>query len=258
MKIITYKNNINTESGKKTNFILGLSLLIAGIANINKVSEKLNINKDALEEAIQDQSVVKGVSKINEAEWFNMDPESLNWGPFRELSLENRKRLQAEWREYANNPEMIEGADEEVEEVEDSEESETNSLNQNILARTLFHEARGDGESGMRDVASVIYNRATRRNTSMISEVFRRRQFCVWTNVSQEDRGKIIDESQRYTAPADRRAWDIANKIAEEMTNGSFVPVIDADHFHTPDVSPDWSKGMRGDRRGSHLFFRLL
>ena len=256
MKIIQYKNKIDVEAGGKANFLLGLALFVGGVAGINSISKKLNLNPELLEETAGNSSVRNSIAKMNNLEWYNENPEELNWGPFAPLSVEQRKQLQQEWKDFHSTSEENEKIDQ-ANEKEKRLQIAQNNLNKNILARTLFHEARSDGESGMRDVASVIHNRSNRSGRSMVQEALRRNQFCVWRDVPEDEKSKVIDEEERYSAPADQRAWRIAQKIADEMVSGSFSPSINADHFHTPAVSPSWSKNVKGDRRGSHLFYNL-
>lgn len=259
MEIIYRKNNVDVEaSGEKSKLLIGLLLLFGGIYSVPSISRKLNIKEERLESLYNDPNIKKTINHMNNIDWVDQDPEKLNFGIFKGMSSDQIVKLQNEWKEeFKNRSSGIKQPVENKKNEENKEAQENENLKANILARTLFHEARGDGESGMRDVASVIYNRSQRSGRSMVNECLRKSQFCVWTGSSDESKSKIVDESKRYTAPADRRAWDIALKIAQEMVAGSFTPTINADHFHTPNVSPSWSRNIPGQKRGSHLFYNL-
>jgi len=123
----------------------------------------------------------------------------------------------------------------------------------NIVARTLFHEARGEGEIGMRAVGSVIYNRSKRRNRSFSQIATQPNQFSVW-----KDRDtSFTDESKNFTSPKDLKMWDKALQISKEMVLGGFRPITQADHFHTHNVNPSWSQGLIPEIIGNHKFFQL-
>jgi len=109
----------------------------------------------------------------------------------------------------------------------------------NIIAITLWKEARGEGEKGIRYVASVIYNRAQGAPNKLVSVIKKPKQFEVWNDFNQahwdpksskiQDMYDDIDEvygpkgSKRNTA--DGAAWDIINKVAKEMVTDQFTPV---------------------------------
>lgn len=54
----------------------------------------------------------------------------------------------------------------------------------NILMRTLYAEARGDGKVGMDMVMTVIWNRGAENLTHLADECLREAQFSCWNGVT--------------------------------------------------------------------------
>lgn len=54
----------------------------------------------------------------------------------------------------------------------------------NILMRTLYAEARGDGKEGMDMVMTVIWNRGAESLTHLADECLREAQFSCWNSVT--------------------------------------------------------------------------
>jgi len=118
----------------------------------------------------------------------------------------------------------------------------------NIIARTLWREARNDGETGMRAVASVIYNRGKGNVTKMVDAIKAPKQFSCWNKMTPSDWANF--KIKQYDGPE----WNIAIKIATELVNGTFTPTTDATHYYNDKiVSPGWAK-EKETRIGSHLF----
>lgn len=144
-------------------------------------------------------------------------------------------------------------------------ETDSNDFSQDdldTLARTIWGEARGEGKSGMQAVANVVMNRYKLSQGSMakarqfgrtVSEICRKpHQFSVW-NISDPNFSKMMTVTRND--PSFRLAIEIARKALEgnlkDITNG-------ADHYHTAQVNPSWSKGEKPVAViNSHKFFRL-
>lgn len=116
-----------------------------------------------------------------------------------------------------------------------------------IIARTIWAEARSDGSDGMLMVASVIHNRARGRPDEMAVVCMRKRQFSCW------NRGMTIGGlfwldavDPRLMAPADREAWGFSLTLAELLMDKTFHPTDPTiDHYHTKRVKPIWADKMR-------------
>lgn len=123
--------------------------------------------------------------------------------------------------------------------------SEADSID--VVAKTLYHEARGEGEVGIRAVASVLQNRAKNRSgktdvTHCAAEAKRRLQFSCWNGKKDLPKGK-------------GDAWDICVKVAKEMAAGKFKAGHSYTHYYAyKQVSPGWANGVAGLVIGNHKF----
>jgi len=131
---------------------------------------------------------------------------------------------------------------------------QTSNNPKDVLARTLWGEARGEGIEGMVAVANVVMNRvkANRWANDIIGVIMQPKQFSVW-NLGDPNRPlmqRVTERDKQF-----RQALEIADKALsddlDDITNG-------ADHYHTRAVSPRWSRGQTPVARiGRHVFFRL-
>jgi len=126
------------------------------------------------------------------------------------------------------------------------------------MALTMWGEARGSGEEGMRAVGHVIDNR--RRSgrhggfaTDTVSEAY---QFSCW-NPGDPNLRAIRSVDALASDSHDARMWRAARRIAEEILSGrSTDPTDGALFYHAASVAPLWSRGVPPIRRiGGHLFF---
>ena len=85
-----------------------------------------------------------------------------------------------------------------------------------IIADTLYMEARGEGEIGIRAVATVIYNRAKGDVTKLEAVCLAPKQFSCWNN-----RSKV---PLRIKA-SDIRAYSLCVKIEQELKSQKFYPI---------------------------------
>lgn len=129
------------------------------------------------------------------------------------------------------------------------------------LARTIWGEARGEGNEGMAAVACVVMNRVRvakdRGNYWWGNDVVfvcqKPYQFSCW-NRSDVNYQKIVSvtEEDRAYARAVCIAEEAIDGVAPDLTNG-------ATHYHAKSVSPYWSKGLTPVfDLGNHLFYRLI
>lgn len=140
----------------------------------------------------------------------------------------------------------------------------------NIIARTLYAEARNDGEKGMRAVASVIYNRANGNVADFVnvckkygwSEKYKRNvyQFSCWGRMDPDEwspnKFKVKLPKTVINGSADQKSWEIAMNITAEMLSNSFTPVIDANmYYNDKTANPSWgSELIKVKYIGSHKF----
>lgn len=123
-----------------------------------------------------------------------------------------------------------------------------------LLARTLWGEARGEGIPGMIAVANVIQNRVadSRWGNNTRAVILQPFQFSTWNkNDPNRMRAGYITERDSVF----RTALDIARRAVNDelpdTTNG-------ANHFHSRAVNPRWANQQRIVARiGRHIFYRL-
>lgn len=129
-----------------------------------------------------------------------------------------------------------------------------------ILARTLWGEARSENVAGKEAVANVIMNRlkhAKKKGSfwwgNDLEEIcLKPMQFSCW-NKSDVNYRRIIavDSSDPNFAICLRIAWRALNGTLTDNTFG-------ADHYHADYVTPKWSESrVPVAEIGRHLFYRL-
>ncbi|MCG5240467.1 cell wall hydrolase [Azospirillum doebereinerae] len=124
-----------------------------------------------------------------------------------------------------------------------------------VVARTLWGEARGEGRTGMTAVACVIQNRARNPRwwgTSPATVCLKPWQFSCWL-ADDPNRPKLLAVTERDAA------YRVALEIADTLLSGRLADVTaGADHYHTRNVTPAWSAGKTPVAViGVHRFFRL-
>ncbi len=129
-----------------------------------------------------------------------------------------------------------------------------------VLARTLWGEARGEGTEGMHAVAAVILNRvriAEERGKywwggNIIQVCQKPYQFSCW-NRSDPNFRKLqdADENDLYFATALRLSRRAVIGALEDTTEG-------ATHYHAIGTMPYWAKREKPTAViGKHIFYRL-
>lgn len=130
-----------------------------------------------------------------------------------------------------------------------------------VLARTLWGEARGEGSAGMEAVACVILNRVKIAGekgkfwwgNNIIQVCQKPYQFSCW-NRSDPNFKKLqaIDESNLYFATAVRIARRAIAGALKDITYG-------ATHYHAAGISPYWAKRETPTTViGDHIFYHLV
>ena len=123
----------------------------------------------------------------------------------------------------------------------------------NDVARTIYNEARGEGERGMRAVATVIHNRALRSphtpalgwDAVLVKVVSAPHQFCGYQpQLSVSDLASV--------------EYALALQIANELEGRKFEPLGTWTHFYNPALaSPRWGDSMEDvEIIGNHKFGR--
>ncbi len=124
-----------------------------------------------------------------------------------------------------------------------------------VLAKTLWGEARGEGEAGQIAVAAVILNRLrqnkVQRFGGTIAEVCQKPlQFSCW-NVDDPNLGKM---NNLTTSDRDYAA---CLNVARRAIAGELVdPTNSSDHYHHTNITASWSNGHTPAKTiGHHNFY---
>ena len=99
----------------------------------------------------------------------------------------------------------------------------------NAVARTIYAEARSEGEVGMKAVASVIWNRAGGKAENLVKVVSKKKQFSCWNKYD----GGWDDRSFKFKIPMsvfipgkNREAWNVCVKLAGDLVSEKFTSTI--------------------------------
>ena len=119
------------------------------------------------------------------------------------------------------------------------------------MARTVYGEARGEGEKGMQAVANVIMNRVKKGGwygASIKDVCLKPYQFSCW-NEGDPNREKILNAT-----PAQLKT---ARRISEAVINGTLPDITGgATNYHAKSVKPYWAASMTKTATiGSHIFY---
>ena len=136
---------------------------------------------------------------------------------------------------------------------------QNNSQNVDVLAKTIYGEARGEGQRGMHAVANVIMNRVAVSEAlggfwwgvGVIGVCKAKWQFSCW-NKSDPNLKQLNGE-----AIYKKLAFTVAENIAEEALEGNLEDITDgATSYHTSAVNPWWAEKMTFIKEiGNHLFY---
>ncbi|MGE5545571.1 MAG: cell wall hydrolase [Solirubrobacterales bacterium] len=129
-----------------------------------------------------------------------------------------------------------------------------------VLARTLWGEARGEPVAGKEAVASVVLNRVARAKAAggrhwwggTVEEVCRRPwQFSCW-NPGDPNRAKI------EAVTMEDRTFRTCVRIARRALGGVVADATEgATHYHAIGLLPPWARGLTPTAEiGGHLFYK--
>jgi N-acetylmuramoyl-L-alanine amidase len=126
------------------------------------------------------------------------------------------------------------------------------------LARTLWGEARGESPEGREAIAAVVLNRLKRGLPSRFGDSIagvckHRQQFSCWNegDPNLEQLRSVTTEDATF-----RECLDTSTRAADGQLAD---PTEGSDHYHTVDVSPEWSRGKTPIKTiGHHQFFNNI
>ena len=114
-----------------------------------------------------------------------------------------------------------------------------------VLARTIFGEARGESVRGKEAVASVVLNRVRRARRrggywwggDIESVCLKPWQFSCW-NVNDPNRPKLLNVDRN------NRTFQTCLRVARRAVAGTLKdPTYGATHYHTLNIEPPWASG---------------
>ncbi|WP_207460161.1 cell wall hydrolase [Azospirillum sp. SYSU D00513] len=130
-----------------------------------------------------------------------------------------------------------------------------------ILARTLWGEARGEPVRGIEAVAAVVMNRVARAQRrggwwwgdSVVAVCRKPYQFSCW-NVGDPNRAKLL------AVTADDPVFAACLRVARRAVSGLLPdPTGGATHYHRAGISPAWARGHGPSAEiGHHLFYNSV
>lgn len=124
-----------------------------------------------------------------------------------------------------------------------------------ILARTIYGEARGETTEGQLAVGLVILNRYRSNKwfsgNTIAETCLKAKQFSCW-NLDDPNCEKIKTAGEKEL----KKYW----KMAESLLKGDVADITNgATHYHTKQIKPSWSKGkMPCAEIGNHLFYKNI
>jgi N-acetylmuramoyl-L-alanine amidase len=134
-------------------------------------------------------------------------------------------------------------------------------LELDVMARTVWGEARGEGVIGMQGIAHTIINRVITAQKkkqywwgNTIIEVCQKPfQFSCWNKDDPNYQQLIaIRESDPIFMLAKQTSSRVILGFVPDVTNG-------ADHYHARNILPHWARGQIPVARiGRHIFYKLV
>lgn len=124
-----------------------------------------------------------------------------------------------------------------------------------VIAETLWGEARGEGWRGIKAVASVIANRS--KGGSFAATCLAPMQFSHWNGrrrptLAASTRGFV---RKQFRTEMERMVWSYCVETAKMMVRGSFVRTTAATHYCRIDCHPKWRSSLRNrEIIGRHVF----
>lgn len=123
-----------------------------------------------------------------------------------------------------------------------------------VLAKTIWGEARSDGYVGMHAVCCTILNRAKRPGWwgKNIREVcLKRRQYSCW-NAGDPNLQKMINVTETD------KEYVVALEIADIALDGKLEDITNhSTHYHTKSIMPYWARSEEPVAIiGAHMFYR--
>ena len=126
------------------------------------------------------------------------------------------------------------------------------------LANTLYAEARGEPEEGIRAVMSVIYNRKKAKGypNTFCGVILQHKQFSAFNSDKS-----LATKPLKPIKELDKEAYRKVSSVAQEAVQGAFKPVLDEDvlHYAHTKVKNHWTKKFeRVKVIHQHVFYKEI
>ena len=136
--------------------------------------------------------------------------------------------------------------------------SEQHNKEFRCLVNTLYAEARGEPEEGIRAVMSVIYNRKKAKGypNTFCGVILQDKQFSAFNSDKS-----LATKPLKPIRELDKEAYRKVSSVAQEAVQGAFKPVLDEDvlwYAHTK-VKNKWTRRFeRVIVLGNHSFYKEI
>lgn len=118
----------------------------------------------------------------------------------------------------------------------------------NIVARTLWMEARGEGDESLKMVLTVIQNRAGGLPEFLADKCLERKQFSCWNGLENRTPETYSINFPRSALSSERECslWNKCQRLATMAVEGEFVSVNDDwNSYYNPKVcNPSWGRQL--------------
>ena len=125
-----------------------------------------------------------------------------------------------------------------------------------IWAKTVYGEARGEGQEGMQAVAWVVKNRALARKQKILEVCLATKQFSCWNT---DDPNFSVLASQRFNVNT-TEFIQCVEACFETLCPGSVDITAGSDHYHADYIrKPKWALDKTpAVKIGRHLFYNNI
>ena len=126
------------------------------------------------------------------------------------------------------------------------------------LVNTLYAEARGEPEEGIRAVMSVIYNRKKAKGypSTFCGVILQDKQFSAFNSDKS-----LATKPLKPIRELDKEAYRKVSSVAQEAVQGAFKPILDEDvlHYAHTKVKNKWTRKFeRVIVLGNHSFYKEI
>lgn len=127
----------------------------------------------------------------------------------------------------------------------------------NVVARTLYMEARGEGPVGLDMVMTVIWNRSGGDAANFADVCLAYKQFSCWNNIANKSPSTYQIQFPKGAVAGsgkDASSWQVCVNLAKSAFDGTFKPMNDKwNSYYNPDkADPDWADDMVGAEMVGH------